>query len=251
VTRSGNAQPSRSAAQFSGCIDQGIVAHAAVNFGVPVAVFSPEMSAHDLTVRVLAQLSRVDAGHLIKGCSTALEWQSVRSTMPILARAPIYFDDHTTLTLAELRARARRLHVECGPLRLVVVDYVQLVHDPALRAENRNIELGVISRALRALAKELHVPIVVLSQLNRASETRQNGGSRPQLSDLRESGAIEQDADVVWLLHRPDGQTSVDLIIAKNRHGPTGIVKLRWIPEQMRFTDDVDNGREVQQTRRP
>lgn len=217
---------------------EGLLKHAAVTLGLPSAVFSPEMSMHDIAVRELGIGARVNVRHLLGGCSDAAEWRRVQEARPALARAPLFIDDTSTLTLALLRARARRLHAEYGPLRLLVVDYVQLVHDPALRAENRNLELGVISGALRGLAKELQVPLVVLSQLNRGSEAR--AGGRPQLSDLRDSGSLEQDADSVWLLHRPADALEADLIVAKNRNGQTGVVKLGWIPEQMRFTNLYD-----------
>jgi replicative DNA helicase len=213
----------------------GLIKQAAVTLGLPSAVFSPEMSMHDIAVREIGLVARVNVRHLLGGCSDAADWRRAQEARPILASAPLFIDDTTTLTLAELRARARRLHAEHGPLRLLVVDYVQLVHDPGLRAENRNLELGAISWALRGLAKELHVPLVVLSQLNRGAGSR--AGGRPQLSDLRDSGSLEQDANNVWLLHRVDDAVTAEVIVAKARHGQKGVVTLGWIPEQMRFTN--------------
>jgi replicative DNA helicase len=248
--RSGGLQPSE-VTVVGACTSVGksslatnVVLHIGSDLRLPVAVFSPEMSSHAFTVRALANAARVNTRHLLGGCLTEADWQRVIATMSALSGTPVYLDESTGLTLPELRTRARRLHAECGPLRLVVVDYVQLLHDPTQRAENRNLEIGAISRALRALAKELHVPFLVLAQLNRKATDR----GRPQLSDLRDSGALEQDADVVCLLHRPADEPFADLIIAKNRNGPTGTVKLHWVAEQTRFENEVDAASEPQET---
>ena len=212
--------------------------HIAVHSGLPSGLFSLEMSAGAIGGRLLIAQAQIDGHRLLGGVLPDHEWPRVSSAMSVLSGAPIHIDGTPNITVAEMRARARRLRAEHG-LSLVVVDYVQLMNGTQ-RAETRNLELAAISRGLKALAKELELPVVVLSQLNRATEARPGG--RPQISDLRDCGALEQDADVVLLLHREElyrpsdeNRGIVEVIIAKHRNGPTGSVRLRWIAREMRF----------------
>jgi replicative DNA helicase len=192
-------------------------------------------------MRMLCSEARVDSNRLRKGYVKDYEFQNLMKAAGLLTSAPIYIDDTPGLSVVQMRAKARRLMLEKG-LRLIVVDYLQLMqsHD---RQENRVQEISAISRQLKALAKELDVPVVALSQLSRAVESR-GGSKRPMLSDLRESGAIEQDADLVIFLYRedmydrecPDDLKGVaEIIIGKHRNGPTGDIKLKFFPEFTRF----------------
>lgn len=221
-----------------------IARNAAVDHGVPVAIFSLEMASQQLVLRLLAAEARVDAHKLRTGRLSEDEWPKLSTKVHRLADAKIFIDDTPALAILELRAKARRLKAEHN-IGLVIVDYLQLMQGPR-DAENREKEISMISRSLKALAKELATPVVALSQLSRAVETR--SGRRPVLSDLRESGAIEQDADVVIFVHRPelygerfleDGQTPsegiAEIIVGKQRNGPTGTIQLAFIKEYARF----------------
>jgi len=215
-----------------------IAANVAIRSKKGVGVFSLEMAAEQLLMRLLCSEARVSAHRLRTGYLREKEWPLLISAAGQLAEAPLYIDDSATMTVLELRAKARRLHSECD-LGLLVVDYLQLLRS-AGRAESRQIEITEISRSLKALAKELKVPVVALSQLSRAVEARTD--HRPMLSDLRESGAIEQDADVVAFVYREehynrteDNEGMGEIIIGKQRNGPVGHVKVAFIGEYTRF----------------
>ena len=220
-----------------------IARNAAVQFGHKIAIFSLEMSNHQLAMRLLCSEARVDA-HLVRtGHLPANLWPRLSSAAGKLADAEIYLDDSASLNITELRAKARRLKAE-KQVDLIIVDYMQLLQGSG-RVESRQQEISQISRSFKMLAKELDLPIISLSQLSRAVETR-GGDRRPILSDLRESGSIEQDADVVMFIYRPekygvlddDGNTQegiAELIIAKQRNGPTGTVKLSFIDKFASF----------------
>jgi replicative DNA helicase len=219
-----------------------IVQHVGTKTGKTVGVFSLEMSKEQLFLRLLTSEARIDAHRLRRGFMGERDWGRLSQAIGTLSEAKIYIDDTPSIGVLEMRAKCRRLESERG-LDLVVVDYIQLMQGRG-RFENRTLELASISRALKGLAKELDVPIVVLSQLSRAPEAR--AGHRPQLSDLRESGALEQDADVVLFIYREDlylekGQPPsenegvAELIIGKQRNGPTGVVRLAFLREFTRF----------------
>ena len=232
-----------------------IAEHAAIECGVPVAVFSLEMSKEQLTQRMLASRARVDLQKIRTGRLTDEDWSRLSIEVGTLFEAPIYIDDTPAQTVLELRAKARRWKNELG-LKLIIVDYLQLMRGRA-RAESREQEISDISRSLKALAKELDIPVVALSQLARRAEQREK--SKPQLSDLRESGAIEQDADVVMFVYREsvykdcdcpkDSCTcgvrgSAEIMVSKQRNGPTGEVKVTFLRHLARFEDhaQVDYG---------
>jgi replicative DNA helicase len=215
-----------------------IAQHAARETGEPVGVFSLEMSKEQLVLRLLCTDARVNAHRLRTGQLTEKEWAKLAKAYADLSTARIFIDDSATITPLEIRAKCRRLMAEHG-LGLVIVDYLQLV-SAAGRSENRQQEIAAISRSLKGLAKELSVPVVALSQLSRAPEARQD--RRPQLADLRESGAIEQDADLVVFIYREEeykpteeNHGLAELIIGKQRNGPTGMIKLYFIKEYTRF----------------
>lgn len=204
---------------------------AAARGGKAVAVFSMEMSAQQLTLRLIASIGRVNQQHLRTGDLAEEEWPRVTAAITTLTGVRIFIDDTPSLSPNELRARARRLKRE-HDLGLIVIDYLQLMQVPGT-SENRATEIGEISRGLKALAKELDVPVVALSQLNRSLEQRAD--KRPMMSDLRESGAIEQDADLIMFIYRDEyyhpestEQGIAELIIGKQRNGPTGTVKLAF-----------------------
>ncbi len=205
-----------------------------------VAVFSLEMSRESLVQRMLCSLAKVDIHKIRRGYASAEEYKRLQNAAAELHEASIYIDDTAAIGILEMRAKARRLVSEV-PLGLILVDYLQLIRGPQ-DSENRQQEISSISRSLKALAKELQVPVIALSQLSRAVETR-GGSKRPMLSDLRESGAIEQDADVVLFVYRPEVYESdpakmdgkAEIIIAKQRNGPTGSVDLAFIRECTRF----------------
>ena len=220
-----------------------IMQHAALQLGKPAAIFSLEMAREALLYRLLCAEARVDSHRFRSGYLNREEMGKLTLALARLAQAPIWIDDTPALTVLEMRAKCRRLQAEKG-LALVVVDYMQLMSGRG-RYENRNQEISVISRGLKALAKELRVPLIAVSQLSRAPEQRA-GSHRPQLSDLRESGSIEQDADVVAFIFRPemyrdpdsvsdDERGVAELIIAKQRNGPTDTVKLAFLREFTRF----------------
>jgi replicative DNA helicase len=222
-----------------------IAQHAAIEHNTPIAFFSLEMSKESLVQRLLTSEARLDAQRLRKGMLRDEDFPRLARAAGILSSAPIYIDDSASLTLLEMRSRARRLKVDSG-IGLIVLDYLQLIQGPS-SAENRQQEISTISRSLKALAKELAVPVIALSQLSRAPEQRTAEHKRPQLSDLRESGAIEQDADLVMFIYRPEvyeGATDKDgnslegraeIIIGKQRNGPTGTVNLFFHKAYTRF----------------
>jgi replicative DNA helicase len=222
-----------------------IAQHAAISAQKAVAFFSLEMSKEALVQRILCAEGRVDASRLRTGRLRDEEYAQLATAAGYLNTAPIYIDDTPAISVLEMRAKARRLKADRPDLELVVVDYLQLMRGSASRSENRQQEVSEISRGLKALAKELNVPVVALSQLSRAVESRPD--KRPMMSDLRESGAIEQDADLITFLYRPEyyfGPTDKDgnslegraeLIVAKQRNGATGVVNLMFFKEFTRF----------------
>lgn len=209
-----------------------IAQHVAVREGLPVGIFSLEMSKEELVDRLLVSQSDVDAWKLKTGKLDDEDFDRLQEAMGILADAPLFIDDTPAANILEMRTKARRLQVEHG-LSLLVVDYLQLIHGRNL--ENRVQEVSEISQSLKNLARELKIPVLACSQLSRAVEQR--GTRKPQLADLRESGAIEQDADVVMFLWRPDLDKDDEVIldIQKHRNGPTGTVDLRFIKEKVKF----------------
>jgi replicative DNA helicase len=213
--------------------------HVAIDMGMPVAVFSMEMGAEQLAMRLLGSVGRIDAHRLRTGRLTDEDWPKLSEAMERMHAAPLHIDETPGLNALELRARARRLAREYGKLGLIVVDYLQLM-SASSAGENRATEISEISRSLKGLAKELKVPVVALSQLNRTVEQRTD--KRPVMSDLRESGAIEQDADVILFIYRdevynPDSPDKgiAEIIIGKQRNGPIGRVQLRFGGEHTRF----------------
>jgi replicative DNA helicase len=217
----------------------GMAEHAAVDRGIPVAFFSLEMSKEQCVMRLLCSQARVDASKVRTGMLASSEWPMLTRAAAKLSNVPFYIDDTPAISSLELRAKARRLK-SAHDIRLIVVDYLQLMRGSTSRVENRQQEISEISRSLKALARELQIPVIAISQLSRAVESRES--RRPQLSDLRESGAIEQDADVVVLLMRedyyepkPENLGLAEVNIAKQRNGPTGLVKLRFFKEYIRF----------------
>jgi replicative DNA helicase len=217
-----------------------IAEHVGVKNGIPVAVFSMEMGATQLAMRMLGSIARVDQHNMRTGRLNDEEWSRLSSAMGDLHNAPIFIDETGALNALELRARARRIHRQCGKLGLIVVDYLQLM-SASSEGENRATEISEISRSLKALAKELECPVVALSQLNRALETRND--KRPMMSDLRESGAIEQDADLILFIYRDEvyfpekveSRGIAEVIIGKQRNGPIGKVELTFLGEHTRF----------------
>ena len=221
--------------------------NAAVDFGKPVAVFSLEMSSLQLVTRLMASESEIASEKLKKGNLEEYEFQQLTDKTRKISEAPLFIDDTPGLSVFELRAKARRLK-EQHKIELLVVDYLQLMTAGGEGKGNREQEIATISRSLKGLAKELEIPVIALSQLSRAVETR-GGDKRPQLSDLRESGAIEQDADMVMFIHRPEyynitedengGSTLgvAELIIAKHRNGPVDSAKTRYIGHFTKFVD--------------
>jgi len=216
--------------------------NAAIDHAVPVAFFSLEMSSQQLVLRLICAEARVNAHNVRTGRLPDDQWRQLSTRIGKLHAAKIFIDDTPALGILELRAKARRLKVEHN-IGMVIVDYLQLMQGPK-SAQSREQEISMISRSLKALAKELNLPVLALSQLNRAVEARSD--KRPVLADLRESGAIEQDADVVLFVHRPEmygikieGDKSVeniaDIIIGKQRNGPTGDIQLSFIKEFARF----------------
>jgi replicative DNA helicase len=216
-----------------------IAAHVALRKGQSSGIFSLEMSKEQLLMRFLCAESLVDAHKVRTGYIGKDDFHKLIDVLGVVTQAPIYIDDSSTLTIMEMRAKCRRLKAEKG-LSLIIVDYLQLMTGHG-RVENRVQEISGISRGLKALAKELNIPVIALSQLSRAPEQRQ-GDHRPQLSDLRESGSIEQDADVVMFIfreevYRPDEENAgkADLIIAKQRNGPIGTVRLAFLRQFTKF----------------
>ena len=225
-----------------------IAEHVALNEGLPVAVFSMEMGAAQLAVRVVGSIGRVDQGHLRTGKLTDEEWPRLTEAIERLRTVSLHIDETPGLTPSELRANSRRLARQCGKLGLIVVDYLQLMSGSSgSDGDNRATELGEISRGLKMLAKELQCPVIALSQLNRSVEQRTD--KRPMMSDLRESGAIEQDADIIMFIYRDDYYNKdskdpgvAEIIIGKQRNGPTGTVRLAFLKPLTRFESLATGG---------
>ncbi len=224
-----------------------IAEHVALSAGLPVGVFSMEMGGTQLVMRLLGSVGRLDQHKVRTGRLLDDDWRKLTHALEKLNDAPIQIDETAALNALELRARARRLHRQYGKLGLIVVDYLQLM-SASSQGENRATEISQISRSLKALAKELDVPVIALSQLNRSVEQRPN--KRPMMSDLRESGAIEQDADLILFIYRdevynPDTQEKgiAEILISKQRNGPIGEVKLTFIGEFTRFENYASSGR--------
>ena len=218
-----------------------IARNAAVIHRIPVGIFSLEMANYQLAMRMLCSEAKVDSHKLRTGRLSEDEWPNLSLKVGVLADAPIFIDDTPAMNVLEIRAKTRRLKVEYD-IGLIIVDYLQLAHGTG-HFESRQLEISQISQSLKALAKEIEVPVIALSQLSRAVESRPE--KRPQLSDLRESGAIEQDADVVMFIYRPEVYGLVDenergvaeIIVGKQRNGPTGTVKIAFKHEYLLFTD--------------
>lgn len=224
-----------------------IAEHVGVRVRRPVAIFSLEMSKEQLVIRFLCSQARVDSSKLRTGFLSRDDWPILTKAAGMLSEAPIYIDDTPAQAALDIRAKARRLRAELGDLALIIVDYLQLMQTRG-RTENRQQEISGITRSLKALAKELDVPVLALSQLSRQVEQRKP--PKPQLSDLRESGAIEQDADVVGLIYRDEIYNPEDspekgvaeINIAKQRNGPTGVVRLAFRGEFTRFENLAESG---------
>ncbi len=227
--------------------------NAAVQFNRPVVVFSLEMSSLQLTNRLISGETEIEQEKIRKGNLAEWEWQQLHSKIGKLTEAPLFIDDTPALNIFEFRAKCRRLKAQYD-IQMIIVDYLQLMHGKGDgKNGNREQEIGSISRALKSVAKELNVPVIALSQLSRAVETRPGGSKRPMLSDLRESGSIEQDADMVLFLYRPEyyglvedeqGRSNVgigEVIIAKHRNGETGTVPLRFKANYVKFVDLEDD----------
>jgi replicative DNA helicase len=216
----------------------GVAANAASNHGVPVLFFSLEMSHLEIAQRVLAAEARLDVSKLRNGRLLDSDWPRISSAIGRIDAAPLFIDDNPNVTIMDIRAKARRMRSSDG-IGLVVIDYLQLMTGRS-SAENRQVEISEISRGLKILARELELPVVALSQLSRGLEARSD--KRPMLADLRESGAIEQDADVVMFIYRdevynPDSadRGTAEILIAKHRNGPTGSAHLAFIANYARF----------------
>jgi replicative DNA helicase len=230
-----------------------IAQYAGVHLRNKVLVLSLEMSAQQLVQRMLCSEAKVDSQSVRTGYLTSADWNRLTTAAGRLAEAQIYIDDSAGLTVLEARAKARRLKAEHG-LDMIIIDYLQLMRGRSGQ-ENRQQEISEISRSLKGLAKELNVPVVALSQLSRAVEARAHRDFRPQLSDLRESGALEQDADLILFIYRqkvykedvaPEEEKIAEIIIGKQRNGPIGTVKLVFLPEYARFENAADSHRQPQ-----
>jgi replicative DNA helicase len=223
-----------------------IAEHISLTQKLPVGVFSLEMTAESLVMRMLCSNARVNLRNIREGFMSESDFPKLTSSAGRISNAPLFIDDTPALSILQLRAKARRMWQQHG-IKLFVIDYLQLLHSTARRSqENRQQEIADISSGVKSLAKELNVPVIVLSQLNR--ELEKDKSRKPRLSDLRESGAIEQDADVVGLLYKPSGGDDddggaveeqdglpVNLLIAKQRNGPTGDVNLTFLKSYTRF----------------
>jgi len=224
-----------------------IARNAAIEAGVPVAVFSLEMSKEQLSLRLLCSEARIDSSRLRSGFFSMEDWDRLTDAAGVLSAAPIFIDDSPSLSAMEVRAKARRLKMDKN-IGLIVIDYLQLMQGRA-GAERRDLEISEISRSLKALAKEISLPVIALSQLNRMLEQRTD--KRPRLSDLRESGALEQDADVVAFIYRDEvynkeetnpHKGTAEVILAKQRNGPTGEVLLTFLSAYTRFENMAPEG---------
>nr|ABL97746.1 DnaB helicase [uncultured marine bacterium EB0_41B09] len=225
-----------------------IAEHVGMEAGLPVAIFSMEMGAAQLTMRLLGSVGKLDQHKMRIGQLEDEDWPKLTNALGVLNEAPIFIDEGSALNSYEVRARARRLHRQQGKLGLIVIDYIQLMSSANEQStENRATEVSEISRSLKALAKELNVPVVALSQLNRSVESRPD--KRPMMSDLRESGAIEQDADVIMFIYRDEvynPETAekgvAEILLSKQRNGPTGTVKLTFLGQYTRFENYANPG---------
>ena len=225
-----------------------IAEHVGMEVGLPVAIFSMEMGAAQLTMRLLGSVGKLDQHKMRIGQLEDEDWPKLTNALGVLNEAPIFIDEGSALNSYEVRARARRLHRQQGKLGLIVIDYIQLMSSANEQSnENRATEVSEISRSLKALAKELNVPVVALSQLNRSVESRPD--KRPMMSDLRESGAIEQDADVIMFIYRDEvynPETAekgvAEILLSKQRNGPTGTVKLTFLGQYTRFENYANPG---------
>lgn len=238
-------RPSMGKSALATCIAE----HAGIVERVPTALFSLEMAKHQLAQRMLCSHAKVEFHKVRTGFLSQSDWPKLTNAASKLSEAPIFIDDTPSISILELRAKARRLKSQ-HDIQLVIVDYIQLMRGPA-KVDNRQQEISEISRSLKALAREINAPVIGISQLSRAVESRSD--RRPQLSDLRESGAIEQDADVVLLLLReeyynptPENRGLAELIVAKQRNGPVGSINLAFIKEFTRF-ENIAKHREVAQ----
>ena len=216
-----------------------IAANAAIRHKKHVAIFSLEMSSEQLVKRMLCSEARVDLQHVNKGELSPNELLLLSGALPALADSRIHIDDRANISVSEMRSKCRRLKARTG-LDLIVIDYLQLMKAGKGSSDNRVLEISEITRGLKILARELDVPIILLSQLSRQADKR-----KPTMADLRDSGAIEQDADIIMLIYREGKDTetddnTTDIIIAKHRNGPTGTVQLVWIGEYTRFADKTD-----------
>ncbi|MCS7215188.1 MAG: replicative DNA helicase [Thermodesulfovibrio sp.] len=231
-----------------------IAQHVGIELGEPVAFFSLEMSKEQVAMRLLSSLAMVNSSALRKGFISKKDWERITDAAVKLSEAPIYIDDSSQMSVLEIRAKARRLKMEKGRLGLIVIDYLQLMRSRN-SYEVREQEIADISRSLKAMAKELKVPVIALSQLNRSVE--KTSDRRPTLANLRESGAIEQDADVIIFLYRdevynkknPANKGKAEVIVAKQRNGPTDIVYLTFLNDYTRFLDYTDKyaGTEIEE----
>lgn len=218
-----------------------LVDYVAVRKGLPCMIFSLEMSKEQLVNRMLSMESNVDSQKLRTGSLTDADWDAVVEGIGIIGNSKLIIDDTPGISISELRSKCRKMKLEYG-LSMIIIDYLQLMSGSGRSGDNRQQEISEISRSLKALAREMNAPVIALSQLSRACETRQD--HRPMLSDLRESGAIEQDADVVMFLYRDDYYNKdtdrpnvAEVIIAKQRNGPIGTVELLWRPEFTKFVN--------------
>jgi replicative DNA helicase len=219
----------------------GMVANSALDHHRPVLFFSLEMSNLELSQRLLCAEARIDSTRVRNGQLQGEDWKKISKAMGRLAESPIWIDDNPNLTIMEIRAKARRLKSQIGDLGMIVIDYLQLMTGRS-SAENRQVEVSELSRGLKILARELETPVVALSQLSRGLEMRAD--KRPMLADLRESGSIEQDSDVVMFIYRdevydpkPENAGQAEILVAKHRSGPTGIVQLAFLPQYTRFAN--------------
>ncbi len=213
----------------------------AQDYDLPVVLFSLEMSRQQLVYRLLASDTEISNTRLRSGRLNTIEWSKLHDSIERLSKLPVFIDDIPNITIFEIRTKIRKLKLEHGDIGVIIIDYLQLMHS-SNKSENRVQELSELTRSLKITAREFNVPIIVLSQLSRAVETRTN--KRPLLSDLRESGSIEQDADLVLMLYRDDYYNSdlpeknvTELIVAKHRNGPTGTVKLKFNPVLTKFSN--------------
>ncbi|MDD5783246.1 MAG: DnaB-like helicase C-terminal domain-containing protein, partial [Muribaculaceae bacterium] len=230
-----------------------------VNYEIPTAVFSLEMSKLQLVNRLICNVCEIEGEKIKSGRLSPLEWNQINTRIDELFSAKLFIDDTASLSIFELRTKARRL-VREHDVKIIIIDYLQLMNASGMKFGSREQEVSMISRSLKQLAKELNIPIIALSQLNRSVENRTDG-KRPQLSDLRESGAIEQDADIVCFIHRPEyyNRSGVDangndirglaeFIIAKHRNGSVEDVKMRFVGKYARFQNWEDTHEVIQST---